>query len=299
MRADDNTLSRSELERVEKVATQLLHKADAWGVVPVPVEDLLSAANLTVAPYSIFDPRSIAAYALQQGKKAADVVKRAVGKVFGVLDAHAEVIHVDDSVGKARQRFLTLHEAGHFELPHQRKLFRFFEESEHELDPSIADLFEREANNFARFAIFNGDAFRINAADMSLSFGSVKKIHKRFGVSLYAGLREYTRTHRHCCIAFSVEDPVFCKNDGFRAEIRRVETSLSFQKQFGVPTIPAITKNHPFGCLVPFGKATKPTSFYLRDVNGESHEFVGESLNTTYNILIFACPASIFNNPIN
>ena len=294
MREDDRSLSRHELEQVEKAATALLHRADAWGVVPVPIDDILSAAKLRVAPYSLFDPRAIAAYALTQGRKAADVVKRAVGKIFGVLDAHAEVIHIDDSVVEGRQRFLKLHETGHFELPHQKKIFRFFEESEKELDPSVADLFEREANNFARFAIFNGGAFERDAADMPLSFGSVKKIHKRYQVSLYAGLREYARTHRHCCIALAIEKPTRCSEHGFRSEIRRVETSLSFENMFGKPTALEITKHHALGRLVPFGKATKPTAVQLTDLNGDVHEFIGEALDTTFNILIFACPTAMF-----
>lgn len=294
MRSDDNSLSHQELERVEKAATSLIHRADAWGVFPLPIGDILAAAKLKVAPYSVFDPRAIAAFAVAQGKKAADIVKRAVGKIFGVLDAHAEVIHIDDSVVEGRQRFLKLHETGHFELPHQRKLFRFFEESEQELDPSVADLFEREANNFARFAIFGGDAYGRDASEMPLSFSSVKKIHKKYQVSLYAGLREYARTHRHCCIALAVEKPKTCQINGVSSEIRRVETSLSFERQFGRPTIPVISKSHPFWPLVPFGKVTKPTVFQLPDLNGDRHAFIGEALDTTFNILIFACPLAMF-----
>jgi len=279
---------------VETIARKLLERADAWGVVPVPIENLLATAKLKVAPYSVFNPRAVAAYALTQGKKAANLVKRAVGKIFGILDAHEEIIHIDDSVLESRQRFLKLHEAGHFELPHQRKMFRFFEDSEQELDPSIADKFEREANNFARFALFNGNTYADRAADMPLAFSSVKKIHKNFKVSLYAGLREYTRTHRRICIAMAVERPKPCANNGLSAAIRRVETSLAFEQQFGRPRLPVITKAHPFWPLIPFGKATKPTVFRLTDVDGEQHEFIGEALDTTFNILIFACPAALF-----
>ncbi|TPE60546.1 ImmA/IrrE family metallo-endopeptidase [Sandaracinobacter neustonicus] len=244
----------------------------------------------------MFDPRAIAAYAVAQGKKAADVVKRALGKVLGILDAYEEVIHIDDSVLETRQRFLKLHETGHFELPHQRKIFRFFEDSEEELNPSIVDKFEREANNFARYAIFNGNAYAERAADFPLAFSSVKKMKSVFNVSLYAGLREYARTHRHVCIAMAVEKPALCPQNGWSAEIRRVETSLEFERQFGRPQLSVITTNHPFWRLVPFGKATKPTKVWLTNLNGEQQEFVGEALDTTYNILIFACPTALFKS---
>ena len=281
---------------VEAAARSLLERSDAWGVVPVPIEDLLSTAKLKVATFSIFDPRAIAAYALAQGKRAATLVKKAIGKILGVLDAHEEVIHIDDTVSDSRQRFVTLHEAGHFQLPHQRKLFRFFEDSDTELDPSVADKFEREANNFARFALFNGNTFAERSADLPLAFSSVKKIHKTFKASLYAGLREYTRTHRHICIAMAIEKPTLCPINGFSAEIRRSETSLAFEEQFGLPKLSVITKRHPFWCLVPFGKATRPTLFTLPDLNGDQHEFVGEALDTTYNILLFACPTALFKH---
>jgi hypothetical protein len=294
VRKDDSSLSHAERALVEGTARKLLERAGAWGVVPVPIDDLLSTAKLKVALYSIFDPRAIAAYAIAQGKKAASLVKRAVGKIFGILDAHEEIIHIDDTVLEGRQRFLKLHEAGHFELPHQKKIYRFFEDSEQELDPSIADKFEREANSFARYAIFNGSAYADRAADMPLAFSSVKKIHKRFNVSLYAGLREYARTHRHVCIAMAIEKPAFCPQNGYSAEIRRVETSLAFEEQFGKPRLPVITKQHPLWPLVPFGKVTKPTTVWLTDLAGEKREFIGEALDTTFNILIFACPTSLF-----
>lgn len=296
MRKDDSSLSHAEREFVESRAKMLLQRADAWGVVPVPIDDLLSAANLKVAPTSIFDPRAIAAYAIAQGKKAANLVKQAIGKVLGILDAHEEVIHIDDTVLESRQRFLKLHETGHFELPHQRKIFRFFEDSQEELDPAIADKFEREANNFARYAIFNGNAYAERAADLPLAFSSVKKMQRGFKVSIYAGLREYARTHRHVCIAMAIEKPAVCPINGWSAEIRRVETSLAFQQQFGIPQQLAITKTHPFWPLVPFGKATKPTTVRLTDLNGDQHEFIGEALDTTYNILVFACPTAIFKS---
>jgi hypothetical protein len=281
---------------VEAAARSLLERSDAWGVVPVPIEDLLTTAKLKVATYSVFDPRAIAAYAVAQGKKAATLVKKAIGKIFGILDAHEEIIHIDDTVLESRQRFLKLHEAGHFQLPHQRKLFRFFEESDKELDPGIADKYESEANNLARFALFNGNSYADQAADLPLSFSSVKKIHKTFQVSLYAGLREYTRTHRHICIAMAIEKPTLCPTNGLSAEIRRAETSLAFEEKFGRPKRPVITKKHPFWCLVPFGRATRPTIFTLTDLNGDQHEFIGEALDTTHNILLFACPTDLFKH---
>lgn len=295
MRPDDRHLSSEQHAEVERRALDLLHRADAWGRIPVPVGDLLAAAKLQVAPYSIFNPRAIAAYAKAQGEKAASLIKKAVGKIFGVLDTAEEIIHIDDTVTEGKQLFLKLHETGHHELPHQRKVFRFFEESEEELDPDVADLFEREANNFARFVMFNGDLFRERAADHQLSFGSVKKLQRLFKVSLYAALREYTRSHRLTCFALCCELPTFCPTNRFSCDVRRIEVSPSFEAQFGVPNVQVIAGGHRLAGLVPFGRrATRPTEFALTDKNGQSRQFVGEALDTTYNVLIFGCLQSDF-----
>lgn len=296
MRPDDSSLSSSELLKVNSIATKLLHRSDAWGVVPLPLNDVLAAAKLKVAPYSVFDPRSIKAYIAAKGTQVAKTIKSAIGKIFGILDASEEIIHIDDSLTPGKQLFLTLHETGHFELPHQRKLFRFFEDSEQELEPSIADQFEREANNFARFVMFNGDAFKQRAADMPLAFASIKKLQSQFKTSLYASIREYARTHHQVCFVAALEPTDVRPVLGICAQVRRVEVSASYEQKFGRPQINLIMPGDPLWPLVPLGdrRVTRPTTFILTDLNGEQHEFIGEALNTTYNILLFACPKKAF-----
>jgi Zn-dependent peptidase ImmA (M78 family) len=300
MRPDDSSLSSSELLKVETIAKNLLHRSDAWGSVPVPLNDILAAAKLKVAPYSVFDPRSIKAYVAAKGSQVAKTIKSAVGKIFGILDASEELIHIDDTLTPGKQLFLTLHETGHFEMPHQRKLFRFFEDSEHELEPSIADQFEREANNFARFVMFNGDAFKQRAADMPLAFASIKKLKSKFKTSLYASVREYARTHHQICFVAALEPMEVCPTLGICARVRRVEVSPSYESQFGRPYTKVITPGHALWRLVPMHgrRVTRPTVFILTDLNGIQHEFVGEALDTTFNILLFACPKASFKTSL-
>ncbi|MEM7688348.1 MAG: ImmA/IrrE family metallo-endopeptidase [Pseudomonadota bacterium] len=299
MQPDDNSLNPEQKLLVEKHAEDLLHRADASGIVPVPVDDLISAAKLTVAPYSVFDPRSLAAYAMQAGKQATKTVKQAIGKILGVLDASEHVIHIDDTVHETRQKFLKFHEAGHFELPHQKKLFRFFEDSEDELAPSVSDLFEREANNFARYVLFNGNTFAIRAHDHELCFGSAKKLQRQFKASLYASLREYVRTNNRSCIALCLERPEVVDGLGTVCRLRRVEVSPSFEMEFG-RDVPKIVKlGSEFGKAVPFfRRATRATKFNVIDLNGSVRTLIGEGLDTTYNMLVFACPEDQFKAPV-
>lgn len=94
----------------------------------------------------------------------------------------------------------------------------------------------------------------------------------------------------------ALEKPQMCAVNGYSAEIRRVETSLAFEEQFGRPQLSVVTKAHPFWPLIPYGRATRPTVVRLTDLNGDVHEFIGEALDTTFNILLFACPVALFKN---
>lgn len=101
-------------------------------------------------------------------------LKSALSKVFGIYDANEQVIHIDHTVSESKQNFLKLHEAGHHELP-THKIYRVFQDCEKTLAPDAADLFEREANNFARFVLFQGDGFTSMALDCRL------ELRVRFG----------------------------------------------------------------------------------------------------------------------
>jgi len=98
-------------------------------------------------------------------------------------------------VHESKQNFLKLHEAGHHELPTHCKLYRIFQDCEKTLAPEIADLFEREANNFARFVLFQGDGYRDMAADQKFEIKTPMKLAGKFGASVYASCREFARTH--------------------------------------------------------------------------------------------------------
>lgn len=290
-KSDDSTLALDDLIAIEKRASQLLDRADAWDRFPIPIDDILTAANVKVASHSIFDPANIIAYLKGKASSAATNIKSAISKVWGLYDAGESLIHVDGSVVEARQTFLKLHETGHHDIPTHKKLFRFFQDCEKTLAPEIADQFEREANNFARFALFKGDVFMQHAADHAFEIRTPMKLAKKFGASVYASAREFARTNPRACAVYVLEPVEFVQGDGFRAKIRRIEPSAKFRTQFGVLPDTVITPSHMLGSLVPIGrKMTKPTTFTMTDRNGEAHECVGEAFDTKYNVLILIYP---------
>ncbi len=291
IKPDDSSLDPSELRAVEERARKLLDRASAWGTLPTPIEDILAAARLEVAPSSAFDPARILAFIKDKTAEAARLVKSALSKVFGIYDGEDRVIHIDDTVTESKQRFLKLHETGHHELPTHRKFFRFFQDCEKTLAPETADLFEREANNFARFALFQGDTYARMAADCRFEIKTPIKLAQKFKASVYASAREYARTNPRACVVYVLEPIEFVQGRGAQASVRRIEPSPGFVRQFGKPSETLITLDHRLGPLLPIHrKMTRPQSLPLTDLNGDDHECIGEAFDTTHNVLILLYP---------
>lgn len=290
-RSDDSSLDPEQLRAVQAAARRSLDRASAWGVYPTPTAVILEAANLKIAPASAFDPRRIMEYLLGKAEEAAIALKSAISKVFGICDVDQHLIHIDHTVHASKQNFLKLHETGHHELPTHRKIYRIFQDCEKCLDPEIADLFEREANNFARFVLFQGDGYASMSLDHKLEIKTPLKLAGKFGASIYASCREYVRTHHRACAVYVLE-PITSDDEGhIRAEVRRIEVSALFEQQFGRPSDQVITFRHSLGRVLPVGRRmTGPTTVSLTDRNGQAHECLAEAFDTTFNVLILVYP---------
>ncbi|HUJ69789.1 MAG TPA: hypothetical protein VLW86_09710, partial [Syntrophorhabdales bacterium] len=182
-------------------------------------------------------------------------------------------------------------ETGHHELPTHRKIYLFFQDCRKTLGPEIADLFEREANNFARFLLFQGTRYARIAADYDLSIKTPINLARKFGASVYASAREFARTNPRACVVYVLEPIEYVEGIGAQAVVRRIEPSPSFEMQFGRPTDTVITLDDDLGVLLPIGrKMTRPTTLSITDKNGTAHECVAEAFDTTRNVLILLCP---------
>ena len=292
-RPDDSTLDPVDLRAVEEQAHRLLDRADAWDRYPVPVNDILFAAKVRVAPTSAFDSAAIISYIKGKAADTSARIKSAISKVFGLYDADDAVIHIDNTIVKAKQTFLKLHETGHHDMPWHRKMFRFFQDCKKTLAPDVADQFEREANNFARYLLFKGPTFAERAADCPFEIKTPIALARKFGASVYAAAREYARTNPRACVVFVLEPLENGAGSAFPAPVRRIESSPAFQAKFGHPTINAITPDHLLWPVIPIQhKMAGPITLAILDLNGQQHECLAEAFNTTYNILILLYPLS-------
>ena len=292
-RPDDSTLDPEDLRAVEEQAHRLLARADAWDRYPVPVDDILSAAKVRLAPTSAFDPAAIVSYLKGKAADAGARIKSAISKVFGLYDAAEALIHIDDTVVEARQTFLKLHETGHHDMPTHRKMFRIFQDCQKTLDPDVADQFEREANNFARFLLFKGRTFAQHAADCPFEIKTPMTLARTFGASVYAAAREFARTNPRACVVFVLEPLENDEDSGFRAPVRRIEPSPAYLARFGRPTVDVVTRDHLLWPVIPIHrKMTKAVPLTISDLNGQRHECLAEAFDTTYNILILLYPVT-------
>lgn len=299
MKPDDSSLQSFELAAVERQAQDLLNRASAWGRFPTPVADILGAAKLRVAPKGMFDVAAFMAYVQKKTTQAGQSLKSALSKILGLYDANEQIIHIDDSVGVSKQTFLKLHEAGHHELPTHRKIFQVFQDCEQTLAPTIADQFEREANNFARYTLFQGATYRSMAADLPMGVRTPITLSKKFGASIYASAREFARTNHRACLIYILEPIQLVPGVPAYADVRRIEASPSFAQQFGIPTAERIEMSHALADLLPIGrKMTKPTQLVYSDRNGDTHECLGEAFDTTHNVLLLIYPVKVLNGPI-
>lgn len=297
MKADDSTLSQQELAAVEAKARRLLDEADAWGVFPTPIDEIMNAAQLQVSHDRVFDPVAIIGYIKGKTADIGHALKSAMGKVLGIYDSAEKIVHIDGSVVVQKQTFLKLHEAGHHRIPSHRKTFRIFEDSGEELSPEIADLFEREANNFARFALFQGDKCAQMVAETDLNIKALPPLAKKFGASIYATAREFARTNHRECMVVVLNKPEYAQGVGCRASLRRIETSEPFKSRFRMFQIEAVTPDHILGPMLPVGKQrmVAPKGLQLPDKNGDPQNCVAESFFTGHNLIVLIYSESSLN----
>jgi len=289
VKKDDSSLEPHEHLVVTEAAKNLLNKADAWGRFPTPINDLMAAAQLKVAPVSVFDERTMWRYLQEAGEKAKQLLRQAMDKILGIFDVHANVIHIDPTVSPEKQTFLQLHEIGHKEIPHQNGIYRWIQDGDQHLASEVAELFEREANTFASIVLFQNDAFANMASDYEFGIKVPLKISRNFGASLYAGIREYVRSNPKVCAVIILNPTSICPTNGATAGVRRIEMSQGFRDQFSPFLLPAeLTPNDGLMRFIPINPKvmSRPDTFIFFDRNGQRHEFVGEGFRTPYNTFI-------------
>jgi hypothetical protein len=288
-KSDDSTLDPEDLRIIRTQAERLLRKADALGQFPTPVDEILASANVEVGPADALDE----GFLRRMRRKAKDSLKRAFGKVLGVLDAVGLIAYFDRGIYVVKRRFLQLHEAAHAWLPAHRKAYRVVEDSDKELSSEVSDLFDRQANTFASEVLFQLDEFSRQAADYNFGFDASLKLSKRFGASIYASVRKYVSQNHRACAVLVLNCPKLTPGHGYVCTLRRFVVSTEFTRRFGSIDWPEeYTPSDPIGKAIPLAgrKMSGRFTIVLRDRNGQRHECVAEGFTQTHQVFVLICP---------
>mgnify|MGYP001826156787 FL=1 len=289
---DDRTLPFDSYITVRKQAEKALRDAGALDVFPTPIEDIMNVANVREVEDEVLNESLVEKFRKEVGS-VVGTLKRALSKVIGLFDARAGLIFIDRTLPPIKQIFVRLHEAGHGFLPWQRKMYQVVEDSPESLDPEVADLFDREANVFAAEVLFKLDKFIEEANDHDFSIFVPVRLKKKYGSSIYSAVRQYVSKNHRACAVIVLNPPVIVPGDGFRAALRRVDSSVTFKEKFGELTLPdEFTPDDSIGAMVPLHgrRATGKKELFLTDLNGIEHRCLAEAFTNTHQVFVLVLP---------
>lgn len=273
-----------EYARIRKEAERLLRAAGALGRFPTPVAVIMEAGKVTLAQEDVLNEGFLQSIR----RKASGALKSALSKVLGLFDARDRLVFIDRAVKAVKQGFRKLHETAHAVLPWQRSVYAIVEDGHQEIDPDIADLFDRKANVFATEVLFQLESFAEEAAAREFGIEVPLKLCRKYGSSAYAAVRQYVSKNHRDCMVLVLDPPVLTDGDGFRAVLRRAVASPSFSLKFDLSWPPHFTPGDEIGAMVPLGhrRMSKARTISLVDRNGVRHESVAEAFKTPYQVFV-------------
>lgn len=282
---DDCTLTSEQYSQVKNEALRALAEADAFGVFPTPIEDIMAAANIEEVKEDVLNESFIT----KIRKEVGSALRRAIKKVVGLFDARSGLVFIDQTLMAVKKTYVRLHETGHAFMAWQRKMYAVVEDCENTLSPDVAELFDKEANVFASEVLFQGDAFINESFDDEFNIRVPMKLSKKYGASIYASIRQYVSKNHRACTVVVLDPPELIPGDGFRSNTRRVVSSASFEEQFGNLNWPEFfTPDDEIGAMVPLHgrRMSGKRNLSLTDVDGNEFECVGEAFTNTYQVFI-------------
>lgn len=88
---------------IEKISYEILKSSKSFDVFPTPIDTIVRYAELTV------NTEDLSKIPSNFFSKKIDVLKRALGKVQGILDRSEKIVYLDLSAHPSKQKFVKLH----------------------------------------------------------------------------------------------------------------------------------------------------------------------------------------------
>jgi len=211
---------------IEKTSFELLKQSKALGILPTPIDKIISYSELVVAKNIDLSKAEDSFF-----EKASFGMEKLWKNVRGFLDRWEKTIYVDLSQLPSRQNFVKLHETGHHVLTWQNATYQFLDDDQ-TLDPDIVEEFEAEANYFASATLFQHDRFREEMTKLPLDIDASRNLSKMFGASFHATIRRYIDQCKQRC-ALLVLEGITARGTTAQCFVRNYFQSVSFLADFG------------------------------------------------------------------
>lgn len=278
----DHPLSPQSRLEIRRHVESLLRHADALGVVPTPLEQVLEVAELVVAGEIVLDE----AEKRQLRKKFGGLVDLVLAKLRGAIHLRAREIWVQPDLYESKRRFVTAHEIGHDLLPWQRDTIAYLDDAAR-LRPDIRIHFEREANQAAIELLAQGDLLRKEADDSVLSTSLLSDLSVRFEISLQAVARRVVEETKQ-------DAAVALKFRGERGGVGpfHVYCSASFEKRFGWAASAALPTEARTAAYSASKSTDSSTTCLAVDLSSTFVEMRVSTVTTPFALLALYLPAA-------
>ncbi|MBA2610140.1 MAG: helix-turn-helix domain-containing protein [Actinobacteria bacterium] len=273
----DGHLSPEDRKEIRANVLMLLRRADAVGVFPTPLEDVMSVSKLVAAGEITLDDDE----KRQLRKRFGTLVDKVLNQLMGVIHRGTREVWVQPELPTLRRRFVTAHEIGHDALPWQRELA--YLDDDKRLRDDVRIRYEREANQAAIELLAQGDTLRREADDSRLTMSIVSTLSNKYQISLQATARRITEeTRKDAALAIR-----FRGRSGAIGPYH-VYCSPTFQARFGwaVVPLPADAKL----AAREASRAGEAASFYAIDLSATFVEVATETLETPYAFIALFTP---------
>lgn len=277
----DAFLDASVRADIRSHSENLLRRADALGVVPTPLNQVMDVAKL-VAAGEINLHESERRKLRKIFGALADAV---LDKLRGVIHLGAREVWVQPKLHELKKRFVVAHEIGHDLLPWQKETFAYLDD-DRSLRPDIRVKFEREANQAAIELLAQGDALRKEADESRLCMDLISRLSSKYGISLQATARRVIEeTRKDAAVAIR-----FRGRQGGVGPFH-VYCSPTFEKRFGWH-LAALPTEARLGARDAARSDDGVATFLVSDLSSGFTEMMVDVMNTAYAVIALYTPVA-------
>lgn len=268
----DGELPDDDRQRIRQHVLALLRKADAVGVFPTPLEQVMEVAQLVAAGDITLDLEE----RRQLRKRFGSLVDLVLDRLQGAIHFKAREVWVKSEMHVLRRRFVTAHEIGHDVLPWQRDVLAYLDDHER-LRSDVRLVYERQANQAAIELLAQGDALRKEADDSRLTVRLISELSAKYQISMQATARrtvEESRQEAALAVRFRGSsghlgpNHVYCSRsfatrfgwDLSGAPVEAIRAANEAAATFGVAEFNALDRTKSF---VPMGAERVDTTYAL------------------------------------